>query len=230
MHPRSRIEYPPSTLRQVTGVPGPRFVRVEGCIRSDGAVGSDAPWFVLPVLLVCLVACDSRTPDAGAVQEPAAIAAPAVPESLRVPDGQRVSSHIYVQGVRIFVWRADPANPGQGGWEYVATQGALFNCDGKLIGYHSAGPTWESKATGREVRGVVLAETTCDVDAMPWSLIRATNAPAPGFARTTYIVRVNTTGGLAPEGRGDYEGQRVRVSFEAEDYFYRDAGGGRKTQ
>jgi hypothetical protein len=37
----------------------------------------------------------------------------------------------------------------------------------------------------------------------------------------TYIQRVNTVGGLAPEYAGDYVGEEVRVPYAADYYFYR---------
>jgi hypothetical protein len=44
----------------------------------------------------------------------------------------------------------------------------------------------------------------------------------PGiFADTTYIQRVNTTGGKAPSADGAFIGQVARVPYTADYFFYR---------
>jgi hypothetical protein len=49
-----------------------------------------------------------------------------------------------------------------------------------------------------------------------------TNTVGPGiFARTTYIQRVNTKGGLAPTAPGTSIGAIAEVPYTAEYYFYR---------
>ena len=42
-----------------------------------------------------------------------------------------------------------------------------------------------------------------------------------GFEGTTYIQRVNTTGGLAPAAVPTQAGQEVKVPYTAEYFFYR---------
>jgi hypothetical protein len=42
------------------------------------------------------------------------------------------------------------------------------------------------------------------------------------FQRTTYIQRVNTTGGLAPADAPTQVGQEARVPYTAEYFFYRE--------
>jgi hypothetical protein len=46
----------------------------------------------------------------------------------------------------------------------------------------------------------------------------------PGiFANTTYIQRVNTSGGKAPSEAGVFVGQVARVPYTADYYFYRQS-------
>jgi len=148
------------------------------------------------------------------------ILVPEVPEALNVPAGNRASSHVHVQGVQIYAWRA-AADTGLPSWTPVGTQAALFSEDGKLVGYQCRGPTWESKRTGMEVRGKIVVTHEMDMKAIPWQLIQATNAPGPGMARTTYILRIHTEGGLPPPYYGEHEGQIARQRFWAEDFFFR---------
>lgn len=190
-------------------------------LKSSPKAGSAlvrAVWFAAPTLGLFLAACGSSPPPE--TQAPPEITAPDVPPSLLVPPGHVASSRVYATGVQIYVWTLEAPNSTAGAWVFRAPQAALFNEDGKLIGYHYAGPTWESKSSRSEVEGLVLQRSTPDSNAIPWLLIQATNATGPGFMRTTYIQRVNTTGGLAPTYNGDHDGQRARVPYTAEYYFY----------
>ena len=65
-----------------------------------------------------------------------------------------------------------------------------------------------------------------DPGAIPWLILSAvpTNTVGPGiFERTTYIQRVNTTGGLAPTALPTALGQEAQVPYTAEYFFYREA-------
>jgi hypothetical protein len=63
-----------------------------------------------------------------------------------------------------------------------------------------------------------------DPDAIPWLRLDAKNPQGPGiFANTTFIQRVNTTGGKAPLVDGAFVGQVARVPYTADYFFYRHA-------
>ena len=141
---------------------------------------------------------------------------PEVPAGLQVPDGNKVEFHAYAVGVQIYQW--DGAK-----WVFVAPEAVLFADAGANgeIAIHYAGPTWESNS-GSKVVGARLAGATVDPSAIPWLLLQAKTTEGPGiFARTTYIQRVNTTGGIAPATAGTSVGQQARVPYTAEYYFYR---------
>ena len=98
---------------------------------------------------------------------------------------------------------------------------------GRAVGTHFAGPTWQatdgSSVVGRRVDGV-----TVDPAAIPWLLIEAT-ATSRGehgarFARTTYIQRTATTGGLPPAAEDcnpGTAGASVEVPYTADYHFWR---------
>ena len=77
--------------------------------------------------------------------------------------------------------------------------------NGKLIIKHFAGPTWQEAPDGSSVvakklkDGVTIPTTSC---AIPWLLLKATKTTAGRgghlLSHTTFIQRVNTTGGLLP--------------------------------
>jgi hypothetical protein len=147
---------------------------------------------------------DNRAPDLGDCQR------------LAAPVGNKVAAHAYAVGVQIYRWNGT-------GWAFVGPEALLYHDEGDNggMGIHYAGPTWES-ASGSKVVGAVVDRCTPDPDAIPWLLLKAVSSEGPGiFHGVTYIQRVNTTGGLAPTGAGDFVGQVVEVPYTAEYYFYR---------
>jgi hypothetical protein len=95
---------------------------------------------------------------------------------------------------------------------------------------HFAGPTWQAK-DGSTVVGARVDGVTVSASAIPWLLLRATptTTGSDGGDRlmaTTYIQRVNTTGGLAPTSGCDAAnlGDARNVPYTADYYFYRAAG------
>ncbi len=143
--------------------------------------------------------------------------APEVPAGLEAPDGNRVEFHVFAVGVQIYVWNGMS-------WVFRAPEAVLFgsaNSNGQGVGIHYAGPTWRSNS-GSKVVGQRLAGKTVDTTAIPWLLLQAKTTVGPGiFARTTFIQRVNTAGGLAPSDLGTSAGQEARVPYTAEYFFYR---------
>jgi hypothetical protein len=67
-----------------------------------------------------------------------------------------------------------------------------------------------------------LAAATVDTNAIPWLKLQSLNPEGPGiFADTTFIQRVNTTGGKAPSANGVFIGQVARMPYTADYFFYR---------
>jgi len=105
----------------------------------------------------------------------------------------------------------------------------LFDADGNIVGIHYAyaGPTrpgWESDS-GSLVVGAALANAPSpNPNSVPLLLVDAISTEGPGIlAATTYIQRVNTVGGRAPEASGTFTGEEASVPYTAEYYFYRAA-------
>ena len=144
--------------------------------------------------------------------------APEVPAALEVPVGNKVEFHAYAVGVQIYVWNAASST-----WVFKAPSAVLYADAGNNgeVAIHYAGPTWESNS-GSKVLGAKVNGVTVDPTAIPWLLLKAKTAEGPGiFARTTYVQRVNTTGGLAPSTPGTVDGEQAAVPYTAEYFFYR---------
>jgi Protein of unknown function (DUF3455) len=115
-------------------------------------------------------------------------------------------------------------------WTFVAPSATLLDDKGKPIMTHYAGPTWQAK-DGSKVVGARVAGVEVSSDAIPWLLLRAAStSPGPDggdlLTATTYIQRVNTTGGLAPTTGCNAAnlGAARNVPYTSDYYFYRAAG------
>jgi hypothetical protein len=166
------------------------------------------------VSLIALLACCATT-TIGTI--------PAVSETLRVPMTQVLSLEARAAGVQIYECKASKDDPMKFEWAFKAPEADLFDRDGKKIGRHYAGPTWES-IDGSNVVGEVRAhDNGPDSDAIPWLLLSAKSSSGNGvFSRTQSIQRVQTAGGKAPsEGCSQaQESKEARVPYKAMYYFY----------
>src|SRR5258706_791418 len=168
---------------------------------------------ILPVISVVLAdpGQDNRAPD--------------VPAELQPLGDNKVEFHAYAIGAQIYVCMPSATDPTIFSWVFKAPEAVLYDADGDVVGIHYAGPTWETES-GSKVVAQRIAGVTVDPTAIPWLLLVKTTAEGPGvLARTTYVQRVNTAGGLAPASGADaaHAGQEVRVPYTAEYFFYRKA-------
>ena len=142
---------------------------------------------------------------------------------IRVSDGQKVLLKALGKGVQIYACEATAADPGKFEWTFQAPEAELTDGDGKNIGKHYRGPTWEAN-DGSKVVGEVLKKADAPrPGAVPWLLLKAkTNEGTGTFEKVTYIQRVNTEGGVAPVAGCDqaHINTEVRVDYKADYYFY----------
>src|SRR5437764_6991029 len=178
--------------------------------RAAGNSGGKMPRFGSAIALV-LASCAS-TPRS----QPTA-----VPENLRVADGQSLLLRAAARGAQIYACRVKAADPAAFEWALKAPEAELVDQSGARIGRHYAGPTWES-ADGSRVVGEVMQRSPAQ-GAIPWLLLRArSNEGAGALASVKYVQRVDTVGGLAPSAGCDtaHEGTEARVSYSANYDFY----------
>jgi len=140
---------------------------------------------------------------------------PGSPPALKVPAGERLSLEAHADGVQIYGCGAD------GQWALKAPEAQLADRDGRKIGRHYAGPTWEAN-DGSKVTGEVKArENARGAGDIPWLLLAATSASRYGtLGRTLSIQRMDTVGGIAP-AEPCRPGAEARVPYKATYYFYR---------
>ena len=153
-------------------------------------------------------------------------AAPAVPANIAVPAGNALYLKARATGVQIYLCDVTPAGFA---WSFVAPRANLYDSRGRLVTTHFAGPTWRAK-DGSAVVGRVVDRVAPYPTAIPWLLL-STASTAVGkdgdrLARTTYIQRLNTSGGLAPDsGCGARTfGEIAQVPYSADYAFWKATG------
>lgn len=149
--------------------------------------------------------------------------APAVPESLKVPATQVLALEAHAAGVQIYTCSAGKADPARFEWVFKAPEADLWDGNGKKIGKHYAGPTWESFDGSKVVGEVVAKDDGPDAGAIPWLLLRAKSTSGNGvFGTTLSVQRLSTVGGKAPAEGCDktQSGKEARVAYKARYTFF----------
>jgi hypothetical protein len=155
---------------------------------------------------------------------PAQVGAPKVPDLLRVPEASVMVVKAHGEGVQIYECKSsgEAASPWQ--WLLKAPEADLIDDQGKKIGKHYGGPTWEANDGSRVTGEVQQHLASTGPAAIPWLLLKAKSNQGTGiFQDVSYIQRLDTEGGKAPAGGCDAEhaGTQARVRYGAEYYFYR---------
>jgi hypothetical protein len=138
----------------------------------------------------------------------------AVPDSLKPGASESLALVVPARGVQIYECR-------DAKWTFVAPDAELFDRSGKKIGTHYAGPHWEA-ADGSKVIGAVKQRADAPAaGSIPWLLLGTKSVGNEGsFSKVTSIQRVATTGGAAPAGACAQNGERARVPYTADYYFF----------
>jgi hypothetical protein len=149
---------------------------------------------------------------------------PEVPPSVQARPGEEVVLLAHASGSQIYACRA--GTDGKLTWTLKAPEAELTDRNGKVIGSHSAGPTWKLK-DGSEVGGKALAHVDSpDPASIPWLLVNVVNHSGKGvLTNVTTIQRVHTHGGNPPlEGCDEsHRDAETKSSYTADYYFYAPA-------
>ena len=161
-----------------------------------------------PILLAgCFLVLASLSPGSVRAEMPEAIAA----------SGQALVTTLHAQGAQIYECKAD--NSGKLAWQFREPVATLV-LDGKTIGRHYAGPTWEladGSAVSGKVSGRAAGATPADIP-----LLRLDASPRGGgmLSGVSTIQRINTKGGVA-EGACGTAGAYLSVPYSADYTFYK---------
>jgi Protein of unknown function (DUF3455) len=149
---------------------------------------------------------------------------PDVPDAIQAPAGQEVVVYAHATGSQVYTCQAVAA--GRFSWTLKGPEAELRDRNDKVIGQHSAGPTWKLK-DGSEVTGKPAAQVdSLDADSIPWLLVKAASHAGKGLlTNVTTIQRVHTKGGKPPaEGCDEsHRDAETKSSYTADYYFYAPA-------
>src|SRR4051794_5514880 len=118
-------------------------------------------------------------------------------------------------------------------WKFVGPEAKLVTGGQNIL--HSAGPNGPTQPKwaaddGSAVFGAKQASATSPSGAIPWLLLSTTpvpETPAGLLTGTTFIQRVNTSGGVQPpdaECNAEAATTTKKVDYKADYYFYKAAG------
>jgi Protein of unknown function (DUF3455) len=151
--------------------------------------------------------------------------APGTTAGAELPDaiaakGEAVVAQVHAQGAQIYECKAGA--DGKLAWQFREPIASLFR-DGKTVGRHYAGPTWEDadgSAIMAKVAGRAPGATPKDIPLLKLDVTerRGNGALSP----VASVQRINTKGGTA-EGPCDKPGDLLSVPYSADYVFLRKA-------
>lgn len=148
---------------------------------------------------------------------------PDVPGQIAVPAGNVLSAVAAAEGFQIYTCQPQGSSYA---WLLSQPQAVLVEKGHKPWALHYGGPSWTamdgSTVTATRVDGAP-APSSSDI---PWLLLKAASNTGPDggtFKSTTFIQRLNTSGGQAPATGcdADHVGSTARIYYTADYYFYR---------
>jgi len=147
--------------------------------------------------------------------------APDVPDAIAIPAGLEPVLFVRASGSQVYTCQAD--SDGKYNWTLKGPDAELKDRKDKVIGQHSAGPTWKLK-DGSEVTGKAIGHIdSLDSDSIPWLLLDVvTNSGKGALAKVTKIQRVHTHGGKPGNDPCDesHKAEETKSKYTADYYFY----------
>jgi hypothetical protein len=146
-----------------------------------------------------------------------------LPDSIKVPAGNKVAMETVGVGDITYECRDKPNAAGQTEWTFVGPKAVLNDRSGKQVGtYYGPPATWEAK-DGSKVTGTQLAVAPSSAGNLPYQLVKANPAEGKGaMVGVSYIQRVALKGGVAPATACTtaQKGQKETVKYQADYIFW----------
>ncbi len=150
---------------------------------------------------------------------PAAIAATPLPAALATPGATVIVTYRAV-GAQIYECKA--GSDGKLAWTFREPIASLF-LDGKTVGRHYAGPTWENVDGSAVVAKAVANAPGATPGDIPWLKLQVADHRGNGvLAEAGIVLRINTSGGASP-GACEQQGALRGVAYSCDYVFLRKA-------
>jgi hypothetical protein len=150
---------------------------------------------------------------------PASLACAEVPEAIAAKGATLVST-VHAQGAQVYECKADAS--GKLAWQFREPVATLLR-DGKTVGRHYAGPSWELADGSAVVAKVAGRADGATRTAIPLLKLDVVSRRGSGdLAAVTTIQRINTRGGVA-DGACETAGAFLSVPYSADYAFYAKA-------
>ena len=166
----------------------------------------------------------SPFPSLAQKDTPGEESAPDVPDAIALPTGLEPVLFVRAKGSQIYACQA--GTDGKFAWVLKGPDAELKDRKDKVIGQHSAGPTWKLK-DGSEVTGKAVAHVDAlDSDSIPWLLVDVVSNSGKGaLAKVTKIQRVHTHGGKPGNDACDesHKDAETKSAYTADYYFFAPA-------
>jgi len=174
----------------------------------------------LTVVAVILFALQFASAQKDSKEPTGKESAPDVPDAIAVPAGLEPVLYTHAKGSQVYTCAAGA--DGKFAWTLKGPEAELTDRKDKVIGQHTAGPTWKLK-DGSEVTGKAAGHVdSLDADSIPWLLVNVVSHAGKGMLTyVTAIQRVHTHGGKAPDYGCDeaHKDAETKSNYTA-DYFF----------
>ncbi len=175
---------------------------------------------IVLIPLAPFVRAQSNQQEKGPIKE----SAPDVPDAIALPAGLEPVLFVHAKGSQVYTCQAGA--DGKFAWTLKGPDAELKDRNDKVVGQHSAGPTWELK-DGSKVTGKAAAHVdSLDSDSIPWLLVNVTTNSGKGqLANVTTIQRVHTHGGKPGSDPCDesHKDAETKSAYTADYYFFAPA-------
>ena len=141
-------------------------------------------------------------------------------DSITPPADQKVLMQAHGVGDQIYTCKNGDGNYS---WVLKAPDAKLLSSDGKPVGRHFAGPTWEWSDKSSIVGKMAASQPSPDPNSIPWLLVNVIHHAGDGVMSSVLTVRrINTQGGKASASGCDesHAGGTQKVHYEADYLFY----------
>jgi hypothetical protein len=124
----------------------------------------------------------------------AAVAESVLPLAIAALPDETIALKVHAVGMQLY--ECKPGTDGKLAWTFTAPQ-ATLTADGKVVGHHGAGPSWELD-DGSAITGKAIANAPgTNANDIPWLKLEVASHTGSGkLSDVTTVQRINTIGGI----------------------------------